>query len=308
MNTTSLVIMAAGLGSRYGGIKQLESVGPNSEIIMDYSIFDAIRAGFDKIVIIIREDIQDDFMKIIGNRLINSIDIPIHIVFQSLDNLPAGYRIPDGRTKPWGTAQAILSVKEYIDEPFLVINADDFYGKDSYVKSQVFLSNSILNLKKPKFCIVGYPLENTLSNNGSVTRGVCKYKDDGKLLSIEETFSIQQENDGIIGSDSCGNKRLLSPSDTVSMNMMGFTPAIFPMLEKKFVDFLDNLNNNNPTKSEFLIPVAINELLSENLIDVEIVKTSANWFGVTFKEDKKLVENSLHKLIQKGIYPEALWR
>ncbi|MGP1612846.1 MAG: nucleotidyltransferase family protein [Catonella sp.] len=308
MNTTSLVIMAAGLGSRYGGIKQLESVGVNGEIIMDYSIFDAIRAGFDKIVIIIREDIQDDFMKIIGNRLIHSTDIPIHIVFQSLDNLPSGYVVPAERTKPWGTAQAILSAKEYIDEPFLVINADDFYGKDSYVKSQVFLSNSILNLKKPKFCIVGYPLENTLSNNGSVTRGICKCDNNGKLLSIEETFSIQKEDEFIAGSDLYGNKRLLAPSDTVSMNMMGFTPAIFPMLEKKFVNFLDNLNSNSPTKSEFLIPVAINELLSENVVDVEIVKTSANWFGVTFKEDKQLVEDSLYNLIQKGIYPKNLWR
>ena len=308
MNTTSLVIMAAGLGSRYGGIKQLESVGANGEIIMDYSIFDAIRAGFDKIVIIIREDIQDDFMKIIGNRLIHSTDIPIHIVFQSLDNLPSGYVVPAERTKPWGTAQAILSAKEYIDEPFLVINADDFYGKDSYVKAQVFLSNSILNLKKPKFCIVGYPLENTLSNNGSVTRGICKCDNNGKLLSIEETFSIQKEDEFIAGSDLYGNKRLLAPSDTVSMNMMGFTPAIFPMLEKKFINFLDNLNSNNPTKSEFLIPVAINELLSENVVDVEIVKTSANWFGVTFKEDKQLVEDSLYSLIQKGIYPKNLWR
>ena len=176
MNITSLVIMAAGMGSRYGGIKQLDSFGPDGEIIMDYSIFDAIKAGFDKIVIIIREDIYDDFMNIIGNRLMKVTDIPVHIVFQSLHNLPEGY----------------LSVKEYIDEPFLVINADDFYGRDPYIKSQIFLSSSILNLKKPKFCLAGYTLENTLSNNGSVTRGICKCDDNGNLLSIEEIILSQE--------------------------------------------------------------------------------------------------------------------
>ena len=308
MNITSLVIMAAGLGSRYGGIKQLEAFGPSSEIIMDYSIFDAIKAGFDKIVIIIRKDIYNDFMEIIGNRLIHSTGIPIHIAFQSLDNLPSGYSVPDGRTKPWGTGQAILSVKEYIDEPFLVINADDFYGRDPYIRSQIFLSSSILNLKKPKFCLAGYTLKNTLSNNGSVTRGICKCDNNGKLLSIEETFSIKQENDTVVGLDACGNQHILSPSDIASMNMMGFTPAIFPMLENKFIDFLDRLDNHDPLKAEFLLPTAINELLMEDLADVEVVKTSANWFGVTFKEDREQVRDSLNKLIQSGNYPTPLWR
>ena len=308
MNITSLVIMAAGLGSRYGGIKQLESFGPDGEIIMDYSIFDAIKAGFDKIVIIIREDIYDDFMKIIGNRLLEVIDIPVHIVFQSLDKLPKGYSVPKGRTKPWGTGQAILSVSEYIDEPFLVINADDFYGRDPYIKSQIFLSSSVLNLEKPSFCLAGYPLSNTLSCNGSVTRGICKCDEAGKLISIEETFSIKCENDIITGLDTFGSIRTLSSTDVVSMNMIGFTPAIFPMLENKFIKFLDELNNKDPMKAEFLIPVVLDELLAENLIDVEVVKTNANWFGVTFKEDKAQVKASLNELTINGSYPSSLWR
>ena len=294
MNITSLVIMAAGMGSRYGGIKQLDSFGPDGEIIMDYSIFDAIKAGFDKIVIILREDIYDDFMNIIGNRLMEFTNIPVHIVFQSLNDLPEGYKVPDGRTKPWGTGQAILSVKEYIDEPFLVINADDFYGRDPYIKSQIFLSNSILNLKKPKFCLAGYTLENTLSDNGS-------------LLSIEETFGIKCENNIVTGTDSQGNKHILSLQDTVSMNMMGFTPAIFPMLEDKFITFLNKLSDNDPLKSEFLLPIAINEMLKDEVIDVEVVKTNANWFGVTFKEDREQVKNSLQKLAETGVYPNSLW-
>ena len=308
MNITSLVIMAAGMGSRYGGIKQLDSFGPDGEIIMDYSIFDAIKAGFDKIVIIIREDIYDDFMNIIGNRLMKVTDIPVHIVFQSLHNLPEGYQVPDGRIKPWGTGQAILSVKEYIDEPFLVINADDFYGRDPYIKSQIFLSSSILNLKKPKFCLAGYTLENTLSNNGSVTRGICKCNDNGNLLSIEETFEIKCENNIVTGINSNGNKCTLSLQDTVSMNMMGFTPAIFPLLEDKFITFLDNLSENVPLKSEFLLPMAMNEMLKDGIIDVEVVKTNANWFGVTFKEDREAVKASLKKLIKTGTYPDSLWR
>lgn len=308
MNITSLVIMAAGLGSRYGGIKQLEPFGPDGEIIMDYSIFDAIKAGFDKIVIIIREDLYDDFMNIIGNRLLKSTNIPVHIVFQTLDGIPDGYKVPDGHTKPWGTGQAILSVSGYIDEPFLVINADDFYGRDSYIKSQIFLSNSILNLKKPKFCLAGYTLSNTLSNNGSVTRGICKCDDSGTLISIEETFEIKYENDAITGLDSRGNRRMLSPDNIASMNMIGFTPAIFPMLKDKFTKFLDDLKYKDPMRAEFLIPVAINELLSENLIDVEVVKTNANWFGITFKEDKPKVKSSINKLIENGSYPSSLWR
>ena len=282
MNITSLVIMAAG-------------------------IFDEIKAGFDKIVIILREDIYDDFMNIIGNRLMEFTNIPVHIVFQSLNDLPDGYKVPDGRTKPWGTGQAILSVKEYIDEPFLVINADDFYGRDPYIKSQIFLSNSILNLKKPKFCLAGYTLENTLSDNGSVTRGICKCDDNGNLLSIEETFGIKCENNIVTGTDSQGNKRILSLQDTVSMNMMGFTPAIFPMLEDKFITFLNKLSDNEPLKSEFLLPIAINEMLKDEVIDVEVVKTNANWFGVTFKEDREQVKNSLQKLVETGVYPNSLW-
>ena len=307
MNITSLVIMAAGMGSRYGGIKQFDSFGPDGEIIMDYSIFDAIKAGFDKIVIILREDIYDDFMNIIGNRLMEFTNIPVHIVFQSLNDLPEGYKVPDGRTKPWGTGQAILSVKEYIDEPFLVINADDFYGRDPYIKSQIFLSNSILNLKKPKFCLAGYTLENTLSDNGSVTRGICKCDDNGNLLSIEETFGIKCENNIVTGTDSQGNKHILSLQDTVSMNMMGFTPAIFPMLEDKFITFLNKLSDNDPLKSEFLLPIAINEMLKDEVIDVEVVKTNANWFGVTFKDDREQVKNSLKKLAETGVYPNSLW-
>ena len=308
MNITSLVVMAAGMGSRYGGIKQLDSFGPGGEIIMDYSIFDAVKAGFDKIVIIIREDIYDDFMEVIGNRIMETANVPIHIAFQSLEDLPDGYNIPKGRTKPWGTGQAILSVKEYIDEPFLIINADDFYGREPYVKSQIFLSNTILNLEKPRFCLAGYTLSNTLSDNGKVTRGICKCDEGGKLISIEETYGIEREGDTVVGLDALGNKRNLSLTDTASMNMMGFTPSIFPLLEKKFLAFLGNLDKNDPLKAEFLIPNAVNELLKDGEIDVEVVKTSANWFGVTFKEDRGKVKASLNDLIEHAVYPTPLWR
>lgn len=308
MYTTSLVIMAAGMGSRYGGIKQLDAFGPEGEVIMDYSIFDALKAGFDKIVIVIRKDIYDDFMEVIGNRLMSRANVPVHIVFQSLEDLPEGYSLPKGRTKPWGTGQAILAAKEYIDEPFLVINADDFYGREPYIKSQIFLAHNKLNLTKPKFCLAGYILENTLSDNGSVTRGICKCDKEFNLLSIEETFDVKRENDKATGIDSKGENKNLSLDDIASMNMMGFTPAVFSMLEYKFQKFLDGLNEANPLKQEFLLPNIVNELLTEGLIDVEVVKTSANWFGVTYKEDRDKVRDSLKKLIDNGVYPTPLWR
>lgn len=307
MNITSLVIMAAGMGSRYGGIKQLDTFGPNGEIIMDYSIYDALSVGFDKIIIIIRREIFDDFMAVIGNRL-KKLNVPIHYVFQDLENLPEGFRVPDGRTKPWGTGQAVLSIKEYIDEPFLVVNADDFYGRDPFLKLQSFLANSRLNKKKSQFCLAGYVLKNTLSNSGSVSRGVLSCTDDYKLLSINETFSIKKEGDIITGIDSSGNQVILPENTLVSMNMMGFTPSIFNFLESKFRDFLSELNEKDPLKSEFLIPIALNELLHDNLVDIQLIKTSASWFGITYKNDRKYVENSLIDLRERGVYPDKLWQ
>lgn len=307
MNITSLVVMAAGMGSRYGGIKQLDSFGPDGEIIMDYSIFDAMSVGFDKIIIIIRREILDDFMSIIGNRL-KKLNVPIHYVFQDLENIPEGFSVPKGRSKPWGTGQAILSAKEYIDEPFLVVNADDFYGRDSFLKLQSFLANSRLNKKKSQFCLAGYVLSNTLSSSGPVTRGVLKFTANYNLTSIEETFSIKKEGDVIIGINSSNEKIILPPDTLVSMNMMGFTPSVFNFLETKFIDFLSTLDKNDPLKSEFLIPIALNEMLQENLIDVQLIKTSASWFGITYKEDREYVENALMSLKERGIYPDKLWQ
>ena len=299
---TTLLIMAAGIGSRFGGgIKQLASVGPNGEIIMDYSIHDAIEAGFDKIVFVIRRDIEDDFRQIIGNRIEKicaDAGVEVAYAFQSLDKLPEGYKVPQGRTKPWGTGQAVLVAKDVVNEPFAVINADDYYGKEAFVSIHNFLVNEVEN---NKFCMAGFVLKNTLSDNGAVTRGICQSDEGGYLTKIVETSGIEKTATGAQACDVEVNVESL-----VSMNMWGVPVKYMEMLEKDFMAFLDGISGNE-MKAEYLLPIHIGGLLEKDEISVKVLKTNDKWFGVTYKEDKDFVIESFKKLIAEGVYSENLF-
>ena len=300
----SLVIMAAGLGSRFGqGIKQLEAVGLNNEIIMDYSIYDAIKAGFNKIIFIIRKDIEEEFNKVIGNRIKNICDrlgVEVCYAFQSLEDLPEGIILPDERKKPWGTGQAILACKNLINEPFAVINADDYYGKEAFENIYNFLKEYNIS-KSYEYCMSGFILKNTLSDNGGVTRGVCKVDGDNFLKEIVETKNIIKKDNKAFVKD-----KEIDYNSNVSMNMWGFTPEFMELLEEGFKRFFENIEGEELTK-EYLLPIYIGELLEKNKISVKVLKTNDKWFGITYKEDKDLVVNSFKKLIERGEYSGNLF-
>ena len=300
----SLVIMAAGFGSRFGqGIKQLEPVGLNNEIIMDYSIHDAIKAGFNKIIFIIRKDIEEEFNKAIGNRIKNicdRLDVELCYAFQSLEDLPEGIILPDERKKPWGTGQAILACKNLVNEPFAVINADDYYGKEAFEKIYNFLKDYNTS-ESYKFCMSGFMLKNTLSDNGGVTRGVCKVDSDNFLKEIIETKNIIKKDNKAFSDD-----KEIDYNSNVSMNMWGFTPEFIELLEEGFKKFFENIKGEELTK-EYLLPIYIGELLEKNKISVKVLKTNDKWFGITYKEDKDLVVNSFKNLIEKGEYSSNLF-
>lgn len=298
MKNTTLLVMAAGIGSRYGGIKQLDSFGPSGETIIDYSIFDAVRAGFNKIVIIIRKDIENDFMEKIGNKLKENVDVPIHFCYQEMAK---NNYIPSERTKPLGTGQAVLTAKEYINEPFLAINADDFYGKESYFLMHDFLE-TIEN--ESQFAMAGYLLKNTLSENGSVARGICSVKD-GYLVSIAEHLEVEKAGDMAVGTCE-GKKNELNLDAITSMNMMGFTPKIFKGLESGFDIFLKNMKN--PMKDEIFLPKVVGDMINSGEASMKVITTPEKWFGVTYKEDKEAVKRAIKKLIEKGVYKENLWK
>ena len=302
MNTT-LVIMAAGIGSRFGeGIKQLAKMGPNGEIIMDYSIYDAKEAGFNKVVFIIRKDIEEEFKSVIGDRIQKHIDV--EYVFQDINDVPEGFSVPEGRTKPWGTGQAVLCAKEVVKDPFVVINADDYYGKEAYKKLHDFLvSNEKLDAKYT-MGMAGFVLKNTLSENGTVTRGICK-GENGLLKTVIETKGIKEENDKILCDDP-EVEAWVKPEDLVSMNMWAAYPDFIDYLEQGFKEFLSNIDDD-PMKKEYLLPIIVNGMLEEKSVQVKILETNDRWFGVTYKEDKEAVQNSFKELIEKGVYPENLW-
>ncbi len=302
MADTALVIMAAGMGSRYGGIKQLEPVGPSGEIIMDYSIYDAMNAGFNKVVFIIRKDLQQDFREIIGNRIEKLIKV--EYVFQELDALPESFHKPAQRTKPWGTGQAVLCCKDIVKEPFAVINADDYYGKEAFRIVYQFLNDG--SYKENQYCMAGFILGNTLSENGAVTRGVCKANDQNRLIDIVETSGIVPAGDHADAKNAAGEDIMIDLDSIVSMNMWGFKPSLFTALETGFVDFLSGLGDNE-LKKEYLLPTKIGELVKENKAEVIVLKTSDRWFGVTYKEDKESVVKSIRGLIDKGEYPVKLF-
>lgn len=299
---TSLLIMAAGIGSRFGGgIKQLAPVGPNGEIIMDYSIHDAIEAGFNKIVFVIRKDIEDDFREIIGNRIEKICadnNVEVAYAFQALDKLPAGYEVPEGRSKPWGTGQAVLVAKDVINEPFAVINADDYYGKEAFVNIHNFL---VTEVEDNKYCMAGFILKNTLSDNGAVTRGICKSDHNNYLTKINETKGIEKTPTG-----AQANGMEIDIESLVSMNMWGLPVSYMNVLERDFSEFLDSIAGNE-LKAEYLLPIHIGQLLDKDAVAVKVLPTNDKWFGVTYKEDKDFVVESFKKLIADGVYSTELF-
>ncbi len=297
----TLFVLAAGMGSRYGGLKQLDGLGPHGETIMDYSIYDAIRSGFGKIVFVIRKDFEDDFRKIILSKYENHI--PVEVVFQAIDNLPEGFVCPEGRTKPWGTNHAVLMGKDVIKEPFAVINADDFYGRNSF---EVIAQE----LSKPKedkgdYCMVGFRVGNTMSESGSVARGVCQTTD-GYLTTVVERTAIEyNDKHEITFVDENGVTQTLEPNTPVSMNLWGFTPDYFEFSEGYFVDFLKE--NIDKPKAEFFIPLVVNELITKNIAKVKVLDTESKWFGVTYAADRQGVVDKLAELHAKGEYPEKIF-
>ena len=301
---TTLVIMAAGIGSRYGGgIKQLAAVGPNGEIIMDYSIHDAIEAGFDKIIFIIRRDIEEAFREAIGDRIQGicaGLGVELGYAFQELDALPEGVTLPEGRTKPWGTGQAVLACKDQLDGPFAVINADDYYGKQAFVLLHDFLEN--YTPEKPgDLCMAGFVLKNTLSDNGAVTRGICRMNAEGYLTGVDETSGIEKTADGA----QAGGKAVDADS-LVSMNMWGLTPEFVTMLDQGFVEFFGGIAGNE-MKAEYLLSIFIDSLLKQGKVSVKVLPTQDRWFGVTYQEDKPVVVESFAKLIEAGVYRKDLF-
>ena len=304
MNTT-LIIMAAGIGSRFGeGIKQLAKMGPNGEIIMDYSIHDAKEAGFNKVVFIIRKDIFKEFEEIIGNRIKEQIDV--EYVFQELDDLPEGFEVPEGRTKPWGTGQAVLCCKDVVKEPFVIINVDDYYGKEAFVKLHDFLVSGEDLGREFTMGMGGFILKNTLSDNGTVTRGVSVVDENGLLSQVHETTGIEMGKDGQIKCDSEEVQEWISPEDKVSMNMWAGYPEFLDFLAEDFKDFLTNVEEGD-LKSEYLLPNIVDKILKEERANVKVLETQDRWFGVTYKEDKETVQDAFRELIADGVYAEMLW-
>ena len=305
MKKTALVIMAAGIGSRFGkGIKQLAPVGPNGEIIMEYSIYDALEAGFNKVVFIIRKDLEEEFRAVIGNKIEQITEV--EYAFQSLEDLPDGFEKPADRTKPWGTGQAVLAAKNVLSEPFMVINADDYYGKEAYVKVHDYLVQ-----KQPEdgllhICMAGFRLGNTLSDNGSVTRGVC-HIENGALVGVTETHDIYKTENGAESRNADGTAEELDVNSLVSMNMWGLTPAFMDVLEKGLVEFLQNLNAAD-IKKEYLLPEMIDRLIKEGKAKVDVLDTKDTWFGVTYQEDKEVVIAAFDRLAKEGVYPETLYK
>jgi dTDP-glucose pyrophosphorylase len=297
----TLFVLAAGMGSRYGGLKQLDGLGPNGETIMDYSIYDAIRGGFGKVVFVIRKDFEQDFRDKIIRKYKNHI--PVEVVFQAIDSLPAGFTVPAERVKPWGTNHAVLMGKEVIHEPFAVINADDFYGRHSFGVIGKALSG--MDGKKNDYCMVGYRVGNTLSEGGTVARGVCATDKDGYLTTVVERTSIERIDGKVSFKDENGQAVTIDDNTPVSMNMWGFTPDYFDYSEEYFKEFL-KANIGNP-KSEYFIPLMVNKLINDGTARVKVLDTTSKWFGVTYTEDRQSVVDKIKALVDVGEYPLKLF-
>lgn len=298
----TLFVLAAGMGSRYGGLKQLDGLGPNGETIMDYSIYDAIKAGFGKLVFVIRESFEKDFREIVVNKFKNLIDV--EIVFQDISNVPEGFVYNPEREKPWGTNHAVLMGKEVIKEPFAVINADDFYGQESFQVLADFLRS--VNGKQNEYCMIGYRVGNTLSESGSVSRGVCVVDENGNLKNVVERTHIEEKSGAIIYVDEKGEEVSIPASTPVSMNMWGFTPDYFDYSWEYFKHFL--AEKGQELKSEFYIPLAVNELIVTGKASCKVLDTPSKWFGVTYAEDRPQVVLKINELVRKGVYPAQLFK
>ncbi len=305
MNKPSLVIMAAGMGSRYGGLKQIDPITDKGEIILDFSLYDAMLAGFEKAVFIIKKENEEAFRKLMDGKAAKRIDI--QYAFQSLDDLPKGYSVPEGREKPWGTCHAVMSARHLIDGPFAVINADDYYGSGAFQVMYDFLEKA-KDDDKYRYAMVGYQVENTLTENGTVSRGVCHTSDKGFLTDIAERTKIGWKGQDIAYTEDEGETWVpVDKGTTVSMNFWGFTRSFMDEMIKRFPAFLDEALKTNPLKAEYFLPGVVDQLLKEDKATVKVLKSIDKWFGVTYREDKPVVVNALQSMKDKGIYPEALW-
>ena len=301
-NSPALVVLAAGMGSRYGGLKQIDPMGPNDETVLDYSVFDAIRAGFSKVIFVIREDFAEAFRTSVGSKFSNQIEVAY--AFQQLHDLPEGFTIPEGREKPWGTTHAIRAARHEIDRPFAVINADDFYGSDAYVQAAEFLTNSPEEANKSHYALVGYTITNTLSNHGSVNRGICECQN-GLLQSVAEVVEIARKSEvEISGRSLDGSSCLVDHDAIVSMNLWCFPHSFLEQIEIYFTNFLKERINEE--KSECYIPTVVDDLIHEGSIDCHVLETISSWFGVTYPEDKPHVVLSIQALVDAGFYPSPL--
>lgn len=306
MKKPVLVVMAAGMGSRYGGLKQIDPVDKEGHIIMDFSIYDAVRAGFKKVVFIIKRENLEDFKKAIGDRL--SRQVEVSYVFQELSNIPEGYQIPEGRVKPWGTGHAVLCCIHEIDGPFAVINADDYYGSHAFKAAYDFLTNTEDAYGTCQYMMVGYKLENTLTDNGHVSRGICVTDEEGYLVKIHERTHIEKRGSAAAYTEDEGKTWVEIPQGSiVSMNMWGFTPSILQELKERFTRFLDENLEKNPLKCEYFLPFVVDELLTEKKASVKVLKSMDKWYGVTYKEDKPQVVDAIQRLKDSGLYPQHLW-
>ena len=305
MNKPVLVIMAAGMGSRYGGLKQIDPVDSEGHIIMDFSMFDAKRAGFEKVIFIIKKENEADFKEAVGDRMSKYMDVSY--AFQELNNIPEGYEVPEGRVKPWGTAHAVLSCIDQIDGPFAVINADDYYGKEAFQLIYDYLA-SHQDDDKYRYTMVGYELGNTVTDNGHVARGVCSMNENGELIAIHERTRIEKRDGGIAFTEDDGKTWTAVPADTiVSMNMWGFTKSILKEIKEGFPAFLDKGLMENPMKCEYFLPTVVSDLLGEERATVAVLKSADKWYGVTYKEDKPVVVEAIQKMKDEGLYPKHLW-
>ncbi len=300
----TLLVLAAGMGSRYGSLKQMDGVGPNNEAIIDYSIYDAIRAGFGKVVFVIRHSFAKEFTSVFNAERFGG-KIEVEVVYQELDYLPEGFSVPEGREKPWGTNHAVMMAAEVVKEPFAVINADDFYGEDAYRVIGNYLSQ--LGESKNSYCMVGYEVNKTLSDNGTVSRGVCTLDENGDLTSMVERTKIERNAEGTIVFHDLGEDVALDENTPVSMNLFGFTPDYFEYSKQTFVEFLSDKANQENLKSEFFIPLMVNKLIGNGTAKMKVLSTTAQWFGVTYKEDKPALVAKIEKLIADGVYPRNLW-
>lgn len=303
MNKPILVVMAAGIGSRYGGLKQMDPIGNNGEWIIDYSVYDAIAAGFEKVIFIINRNIEKEFKSIVGEKL--SAYIEVDYAYQEITDLPKEIDIPIGRVKPWGTAHAIYATRDLIDAPFAVINADDFYGKDAFVKIYDSLNN--ISPDELQLSMVGYSLKNTVTDYGYVSRGVCTVDSNNRLLSVTERTHIEKRDFGIAWLDDDKNWNELDKDSIVSMNLWGLTPKVLQVIEEDIVRFLNNAIDSNPLKCEYFLPYVVNKLIKENRASVDVLTTNEFWYGVTYKEDKEKVVQAIQSKVDNGVYPQNIW-